>query len=726
MREVWLDQDGLCPPRPGTVSISDDVSFLEEIDTDRPLLIRGRQRCEWARALADARNWRVHEVQPLREELLTLCSSLTTEQAEEIAQRLGQRAWDLPRPLTLVAVAEALFGGDLWSHEPSEERASAWLTWLVERAPTGVDAVLARALAGLWQGRSDGITEYCYRATTREEAIPIIAERLGLQPSAFPREEWEKFPLELRESVVQAIEDWVRTHLIASNGAAVDNWIAAGVSPRIWLRIGRQVFRYFERNPQHLTLERLDSLRPYLSSFELERLASLCPRPDPGLPPEGFEGVCQWFRDRYLPWREWTLSSGDEAALERAREIGRRFATWCLEQYPILGVSPQAGQLFGWARVNELRTQPDNATVTLLVILDGCGMSDAASLLRHLQAETDRFTVTRNDVVLTSLPTVTQFTKPALLAGVPPDKTGQADPGENSSRLTEVIAALEQAAPGAVVTWRLSEPDASYHRARTREDANNEVDLRLRSIARGLRQIADEVPAARRLRVVLTTDHGRLLGKARRTLTVPPDWLTHGRAAWGPSTGERIDTGFRIEERTALLDAAAYDLPAEYAYRIALTDEAFVTSDGRGGEEWFPHGGLFPEEVLVPWIELERDLAVPSPVVAIKGDGRAYGSGTLVVMVTNEASIPLQLLELELEFRQRRDIVSITETIGPLSQVTITRQIESWPTPQDCREARVRLTYRLPSGAHSTIQVEKIELTSRTLYDQTNILEDLQ
>jgi hypothetical protein len=726
MREVWFDQDGLCPPRPGTVSISDDVSFLEEIDTDRPLLIRGRQRCEWARALADARNWRVHEVQPLREELLTLCSSLTTEQAEEIAQRLGQRFWDLPRPLTLAGVAEALFGGVFWRHEPSEEHASAWLTWLVERAPTGVDAVLTRALAGLWQGRSDGITEYCYRATTREEAIPIIAERFGLQPAAFPREEWEKFPLELRESVVKAIEEWVRMHLIASNGAAVDNWLAAGVSPRVWSRIGNQVSQYFKQNPQYLTLERLDALRPYLSSFELERLASLCPRPDPGLPPEGFEAVCQWFRDRYLPWREWTLSSGDEAALERAREIGRRFATWCLEQYPKLGVSPQAGQLFGWARVNELRTQPDDATVTLLVILDGCGMSDAASLLRHVQAETDRFTVTRNDVVLTSVPTVTQFTKPALLEGVPPDQIRQADPDETSSRLREVIAALEQAAPGAVVTWRLSEPDASYHRARTQEDANNEVDLRLRSIARALRQIADEVPAARRLRVVLTTDHGRLLGKAQRTLRVPPGWQTHGRAAWGPSRGEKIPSGFRIEDGTALLDAAAYDLPAEYAYRIALTDEAFVTSDGRGGEEWFPHGGLFPEEVLVPWIELERDLAVPAPVVVIKGEGRAYGSGTLEVVVTNIASIPLELQEVLLEFRQRKVTVRIGETVGPSSKVTISRPIELRPARQDSHEVQARLTYRLPSGIHRSTPVAEIKLESRPIYEQANILEDLQ
>ena len=726
MREVWLDEDGLWPPRPDTVLISDDVSFLEEVNTEHPLLIRGRQRCAWARALADARDWRVYEVQPPNVELQALCASLTEEQAEEIVERLGQRVWDLPRPLTLTAVAEALYGGYFWRHEPSEQHASAWLTWLVERAPTGVDAVLTRALAGLWQGRSDGITEYCYRATTREEAIPIIAERFGLQPTAFPREEWEKFPLELRESVVKAIEEWVRKQLIASNGAAVDNWIAAGVSPRVWSRIGNQVSQYFKQNPQYLTLERLDALRPYLSSFEVERLASLCPRPDPGLPPEGFEAVCQWFRDRYLPWREWTLSNGDEAALERAREIGRRFATWCLEQYPKLGVSPQAGQLFGWARVNELRTQPDDSTVTLLVILDGCSVSDAVSLLRHVQAETDRFTVTRKDIVLTSVPTVTQFTKPALLAGVPPDKIGQADPGENSSRLTEVIAALEQAAPGAVVTWRLSEPDASYHRARTREDANNEVDLRLRSIARALRQIADEVLAGRRLRVVLTTDHGRLLGKARRTLTVPPDWLTHGRAAWGPSTGQTIETGFRIEERTALLDAAAYDLPAEYAYRIALTDEAFVTSDGRGGEEWFPHGGLFPEEVLVPWIELERDLAVPAPVVVIKGDGRAYGSGTLEVVVTNIASIPLELQEVLLGFRQRKVTVRIGETVGPSSKVTISRPIELWPAPQDCREVQVRLTYRLPSGIHRSTPVAEINLKSRSLYEQANILEDLQ
>ncbi|MBO9405552.1 MAG: PglZ domain family protein [Thermomicrobium sp.] len=726
MREVWLDEDGLWPPRPGTVLISDDVSFLEEINTEHPLLIRGRQRCAWARALAEARDWRVYEVQPPNVELQALCASLTEEQAEEIVERLGQRVWDLPRPLTLTAVAEALYGGYFWRHEPSEQHASAWLTWLVERAPTGVDAVLTRALAGLWQERSDGITKYCYRATTREEATSIIVETLGLQPSPYTSEEWEKFPLNLQECVTRTIREWVRKRLVESDGQAVDDWIAAGVHPQVWSHIRNEVYSYFKENPKHLTLERLDVLRPYLSFHELGHLARFCPRPDPGLPPEGFEAVCQWFRDRYLPWREWTLSSGDEAALERAREIGRRFATWCLEQYPKLGVSPQAGQLFGWARVNELRTQPDDATVTLLVILDGCGMSDAASLLRHLQAETDCFTVTRNDVVLTSVPTVTQFTKPALLEGVPPDQIRQADPDETSSRLREVIAALERAAPGAVVTWRLSEPDASYHRARTQEDANNEVDLRLRSIARALRQIADEVPAARRLRVVLTTDHGRLLGKAQRTLKVPPGWQTHGRAAWGPSRGEKIPSGFRIEDGTALLDAAAYDLPAEYAYRIALTDEAFVTSDGRGGQEWFPHGGLFPEEVLVPWIELERDLAVPSPVVAIKGDGRAYGSGTLEVVVTNIASIPLELQEVLLRFRQRKVTVRIGETVGPSSKVTISRPIELWPAPQDCREVQVRLTYRLPSGIHRSTPVAEINLKSRPLYEQANILEDLQ
>jgi hypothetical protein len=728
MREVWLDEKGRCPARPNARLIDDDVSFLREVTTDHPLLIRGRQRCAWARALADARDWRVYEVQPPEEEIRALCPSLTERQAEEIVQRLDQRVWDLPRPLTLPVLAEALYEGYLWRHEPSEQHASDWLTWLITQAPTGTDAVLARALAGIWQERSDGITKYCYRATTREEATSIIVETLGLQPSPYTSEEWEKFPLNLQECVTRTIREWVRKRLVESDGQAVDDWIAAGVHPQVWSHIRNEVYSYFKENPKHLTLERLDVLRPYLSFHELGHLARFCPRPDPGSPPEGFEALCQWFRDRYLPWREWTLFGGDETALERAREIARHFAMWCMEQYPVLRVSKKAeeGQWFGWSRVNKLRKQSENAAVTLLVILDGWGMRDAALLLRHLQADTDRFTVTRNDIVLTAIPTVTEFAKPALLAGLPPDEIAQAEPGEISSRLRDVIAAIEQAAPGAVVTWRLTEPDASYHRARTQEDASVEIDVRLHRIAKDLCRIAQQVPANTRLRVVLTTDHGRLLGKARRTLKVPPGWQTHGRAAWGPSRGEKIPSGFRIEDGTALLDAAAYCLPAEYAYRVALTDEAFVTSDGRGGEEWFPHGGLFPEEVLVPWIELERDLAVPSPVVAIKGDGRAYGSGTLEVVVTNIASIPLELQEVLLEFRQRKVTVRIGETVGPSSKVTISRPIELWPAPQDCREVQARLTYRLPSGIHRSTPVAEINLKSRPLYEQANILEDLQ
>lgn len=52
---------------------------------------------------------------------------------------------------------------------------------------------------------------------------------------------------------------------------------------------------------------------------------------------------------------------------------------------------------------------------------------------------------------------------------------------------------------------------------------------------------------------------------------------------------------------------------------VSLTEDAFETNDGRGGQERYPHGGLYPEEIIVPWLALAGDYEAPQATVRCTG-----------------------------------------------------------------------------------------------------------
>ena len=62
---------------------------------------------------------------------------------------------------------------------------------------------------------------------------------------------------------------------------------------------------------------------------------------------------------------------------------------------------------------------------------------------------------------------------------------------------------------------------------------------------------------------------------------------------------------------------------------ITLNESAFYNNDGSGGSEVYPHGGLFPEEVIVPWVVFMRDKVKPMIDFSFSGDGRARMAGTI-------------------------------------------------------------------------------------------------
>lgn len=320
-----------------------------------------------------------------------------------------------------------------------------------------------------------------------------------------------------------------------------------------------------------------------------------------------------------------------------------------------------------------------------------------------------------------SLPTITDFAKPSLLKGLNPARA--LDDAESVGSLekkdSRVVEALTAAESGDVVIWSLQEPDKAYHAREERDAILEEVRGRLQSLARRLVRVAHGVPVERRLTVVISTDHGRLWGDSERKHQLPHGMKGRGRAAWGALEMAFPDSGYVMEDKIVYLHAGRFGLREPCA--VPLSDESFLTADGKSGTDLFAHGGLYPEEVLIPWLEFTRDRSLLDIEGELKGRGVAGSQGELRLSVNNPSELPVQLMRLELS---RNDAYfDLAETVDSMSSREIDLIWASWPSKQELEDLQVRLRYSLPGGETQTVALV-LSLESEELYAKDDILSD--
>ncbi|HEU5367238.1 MAG TPA: hypothetical protein VFU69_02190, partial [Ktedonobacterales bacterium] len=294
-------------------------------------------------------------------------------------------------------------------------------------------------------------------------------------------------------------------------------------------------------------------------------------------------------------------------------------------------------------------------------------------------------------------------------------------PNSFERRDESVITALSTAKPGQPVIWSLLEPDRTYHQHQSRETAFSQVRGQLQSLAERIVRVAHAIPEEQLLRVIIATDHGRLLGSAERCVPVPSGMQAHGRAAWGNVSRGFGEQGYLIEGDLAYLAPSRFGLPNTVA--ILLSGTAFLTASGATGTEPFPHGGAYPEETLIPWLVLNRDRHTDPLAARLAGKAMAGASGQAVLSVVNPNDVTVQLQDLELtslnlrlNLRQQRVRAKAKEEIGV--------PVAPWPEPKEVQAALGRLRYTLPAGDIIEVDVQ-IDLESEELYSRDDILSDL-
>lgn len=724
MAIIRLDRDRSAPILDGYTLISTEVEFLKLATEGRPLHIRGDRLCTWAEAFYTARDIEFQETPSYIRELHGLMPTLSQTEISRLMTLLGSKLETLERPLQIDTLLNAAAPQSIWHEPPSLQHLAEWLLWLDETEVLDVVTPLLETHISRWKSEELPFDTQLYDIRTKKEAHQALESWLGVTDrEQFPIR--QEFPLDEVPLVYQdaARQTW-REEIIQSKGIKFEQ-LSRQKIPFSLKKIGaEETFQYYVRNQNDLDVQRLETLVPFLKGKQVSALRKILPPSQPSVLPTDPYGVTAWYIREYLPYRDWQQASGSIEGREVAIGAARQFEMWYLENYP-KGIN--GGGLHRWLSFNKVnQVNCPESCITLVIILDGMHVPDSRLLLQSVLGQTQRLSVTSQEYVFAPIPTVTRFAKEALLKGVPPNLSDNLEPiGKILPERHSPALRLRNAEKGKIYFWRILEPDETYHHKNSSENLLHDVEGRLEAEALKIKEIVENIPDGIVLQIILTTDHGRLLSETQKTIPVPANMESHGRAAWGQSPYPFNATSFCVEDDIAYLMGDSYGMAADIA--IPLDEGAFKDNGNRSGSELFPHGGIFPEEVILPWIVLARDLVQPEATIKISGNGRARRDGIFKVEVLNKSDVEISLESVTLTLRTGTTIhLSSDQKISARSRAEIDLSYNPWPSAGDVETVHAVARMRLPNQmeyeylAEASVQSEDIYIRPRE-----NILEDL-
>ena len=715
--EVLLDRRGDLPAPPGYEVIDTEVAFLRHATDERPLLIRGERLCAWAEAFYSLRGRPFRYQESLSVILHRVFPALSREQADRLARKMGMAAASLEQATT-VSVLNHCYPDDysLWQGAPSREHAARWLLWHDAHQPDDAEALILDQHAGWLQRHANHAPEAAlYRVLSRDQARSMLWTWLGVNDEI--NRDLGEFPVPAPDHLLKDLRSEWMQRIIESHGAFFERMLAFPLSVALRQDLADLTAKFFQQYPSHLTKDGLRQLQPYLVMKVLGALEKNLPPTEPSPLPGDEAAVLDWFESEYLPFRRWQVRFGNEQIRANALLHAQAFARWYLERYPFWVLSP------GWLSFQHTRSLLDASqeAVTFCVVLDGLPAWDAEDIAREISGKIERLQLLQKAYCFAPLPTVTEFAKDALLKGVQPRLAPQHSPlGPILSDHASPVEELEGLPPGSVVFWRVSQPDNAYHfTANTKRErrVRAEILVVLQALQEVVEALADHVP----LRIIVTTDHGRLLNaESPRQLRTPTGLQAHGRVAWGKIDQRFDESGFSLDSDAGWVVVHGQRFEMLYDMLIAWGEESF--HNVRAGNEAYPHGGLFPEEAIVPWFVFERDVQPPTLDIEISGKGEAENAGTASVKITNRSSIALECIALELSHGAQ---VGGSWQVPPLRESEFTLPLAPWPVKSDLEALKATLHFRQPSG--KTFAVEAIPvLEVQALYERDySLLKDL-
>jgi hypothetical protein len=717
-----------CPD--GFLAVESEIEFLRLEGGEQPLFVRGELLCHWARELYRARRLKegmdfVELPSPRNRLRLLIGDWATGVQADVLA-----RAVDLLKQhpnLTRGGLLARLTGVDFWAEVPSREHAARWLL-----AEFGAELTpIVEAARELWA------------RDCADEAMRRLYE-LSLNERQAALKEWLSeddesaalgiFPLAVEGVAAEMLRDLYGQKLRETSGQALEKFSAKNPNAAL---IAHEAYEYFRYRRERLTLGAVTRIGPLLSPSQRSHLERLVPRdvPEPLTVDASEQEALAWAAQQYLPYREWQVGAAldEEAEARAAEKLGDSFADWLLENYPRLttkGYEDSPLNLRGKYLVNELI----KSYRVLWVVVDGLNYLNHRRLLRLLANTDAALSVEQDHRLLAVLPTITEKAKYGMTSGLLP---GQNTKGEWDIRKTLLatfphaqyagetqIDKLKAALADEGVRlcyWNMTAVDECYHKQTDADAIRNNVRSQLVALADNISRLVTTAADPDRVAVVISTDHGQMLGPCLRHEDKLKGAAVHGRTAKGDPLllGDGADRPYvkATDGSAVLLNPTLFQLSEPTTLALRSYHFGGWSQDSRG-RAWGVHGGLFPEEVVVGLSVLLRKHQRKPVTAKITGTGEVGKPGRITLWVDNPNPAPLRLLTLALnEVEEYRSSPPLDRGVEGLSQPSIELELQKFPAPVsgDSLSLTGTLAYEFSDGVRHECVVTGA-LTGRQMY----------
>jgi hypothetical protein len=713
MPTILLDRNHDVVPPDGYLIIDSEVEFLDKAISGQSLFIRGQQLCDWAQIFYDGRKISYQEVVSLVNKLVETFTGLTTEQADYICNDIGKKTTPTGN-ITASFIMGACYPIPLWHIVPSKKHAAEWLLWLDDAEPNIAFQPILKAITNDWKQIDPALGEL-YNCIDAPSARIVLGKWLGAEINPFI-DKFGQFPITpVPDKWIETLKKSWRKEIVKTDGKFHSEFLMLSLPWQFKQLVALATLEYFEKYPdsKFLTIELYDQISRFVSGNDRARLRIIKPVPVPSGMPESPDGILSWFATEYLPFREWQVATNAEKAYQQVLAIGLQFGMWYLDFYPKALTSKKYLSFFKSKNIKE----QDSDHVNMLIILDGLHALDSRYVMAALlkSNSNQRLVMTENSFCFAPLPTVTDFAKGALVHGVQPTLMKEFDLlGEDVSEQQTPLPKLQVAQPGSLFIWRIQDPDRTYHTKNKSSMLKNDVEGELSTIAQKITEIVEKVAPTVPLRIIITTDHGRFLGISKRTVKIPEGMEAHGRAAWGKTKIIFDKTGYMIDGELVYISKDRFGLLSDDA-AIILSDRAF--QHDKYEQEICTHGGLFPEEVVIPWMVFERNIAKPDLELKFSGENQANQPGKLHISILNPSSLSVSISKIELDFGgDKKYSDNLLREVGGFGHPEFDIDLPSWPSSEQVVSGKSLIVIRLPSGEEYNMSPSLAEIKVSEFY----------
>lgn len=708
-RPIVLDPSKAYPVPKGYTLIQTELDWLQHFGVaNTPCWVRGVNLCNWAEEWLRCwkRSYQIAEIKLApRIKLVEFLSPIsipqnwTEQQSLAVAIRLEQYQ-DKAIARLLADLSDT--HPQIWLASPSVENLAQWLTIEIPEE--------AKALEQVWQNqRANDIIGNYYQTQNKQQ---LLKQWLGLIEPAIPA--LGSYPIEIPQGLQSEFDSFWERELYRTEGAILDS---LKLSDRpLHKRIVKIAYSVFEKRPALVTRVRERQLRPYLNNQQYEKLKQQHrpPIPQPLALNAAPQTALQWVTQEYLPLRRWETAIAQIPQEQRESDrLASSFEDWMLQHYPNLKVDAVADSYLNYNVTHHVQKLSETAPV-FWVVVDGLGWLDHQVLLSYLsehQLQIERGLQPKFSI----LPTKTEYAKWSLYSQLLPEHeswTGKAGDGfklqnakrytDNDIKLSRLQKALTRQAYQ-IYCWDTDAFDHLYHdQVNWQELYQIQRPRVLKAIAEDIARYVEMHPQRDEMHIVISSDHGQMMGISAQVPHCPPELSPKGRMALGSTDDPRF----------VCLDRRHYGLPHEVSI---VRGSASFNSFSYGEDKSIIgcHGGLYPEEVVIGFSVLKRLVQRSPIIVACSGAGEAEKPGNLIISLNNPNALALVNLRLYVqELEQLAQGLDLEIEVEANQNRRLEVPIASWPKlAPSHQDNQMRLTGRLEfayqDAENDTVQLDR-------------------